>query len=231
MGSTHITLRAMERSADQKRDILRAYMNEFGLKPLTWAKQSGVNANSIYNFLNGHSQRLDPLTYAKLARTAQVPVWRLTGDTPEAPSPTSVWVAGHVEAGAFREAVEWDQSLWYHVDVPVPTRFRGKARGLEVRGPSMNLLYPPGTVVIWVPVLDFRVPRHEDRVIVYSYSDDDGVEATVKELREREDGRWLWPRSDHPDYQTPIDPTAPGRGVRNVEIAGIVIGSYRPEAT
>jgi len=128
-------MRRMARTPDERRDILRRFIKERDLKIAPWAKASGVGANSIYNFLNGHSEALDQRTYAKLARTAEVPAWKLSGDPPEPPSPTSLWVVGQVEAGAFREAIEWEQSLWYSVDVPIEARFRRKAKALEARGP------------------------------------------------------------------------------------------------
>lgn len=221
----------MERTADERREILRSFIKEGGLKIARWAKDSGVDKNSVYNFLNGHSNALDPRTYGKLARTAEVPVWRISGDMPEPPSPTSIWVSGSVEAGAFHEAVEWDRSRWYSVDVPVPERFRRRAKALEVRGYSMDLEYKPGAVVIWVDFLDFRPPRHEDHVIVYAHHADGKVEATVKELRVDEAGkRWLWPRSTKPEHQQPIDTDTPPDGISSIEIKGIVIGDYRPRA-
>jgi phage repressor protein C with HTH and peptisase S24 domain len=219
----------MARTADDRRELLRAFINERGLKIARWAKDSGVDKNSIYNFLNGHSQALDPRTYAKLARTVEVPSWKLTGDQPEPPSPTAIWVTGYVEAGAFREAIEWDSSRWYAVDVPVPERFRKRARALEVRGVSMDLEYRPGSIVIWVDYLDFRPPRHEDHVIVYSHHRDGTVEATVKELRIADDGRrWLWPRSSHPEHQAPVDIENPPEEIETIELRGIVVGDYRP---
>jgi phage repressor protein C with HTH and peptisase S24 domain len=219
----------MNRSADDRRDILRAFMREQSLKAGPWAKRSHVSQNSLYNFLNGHSESLDSVTYAKLARTAEVPVWRLTGELPEAPSPTSVWVAGYVEAGAFRDAIEWDRSRWYGVDVPIPRRFQGRAKALETRGPSMNRVYPEGTIVMWVETLDFRAAKDGDRVIVYRYRDDDAVEATVKTLRQTDGKAWLWPESYDPMHQAPVDTDDPGSDCKSIEIRGIVIGSYRPE--
>lgn len=220
--------RRMERTADERREILRAFIKERSLKIARWAKDSGVDKNSIYNFLNGHSQALDPRTYAKLARTAECPVWKLSGEQPEPPSPTAVWVSGSVEAGAFKEAVEWDRSRWYAIDVPVPERFRRRAKALEVRGYSMDLEYKPGAVVIWVDYLDYRPPRHGDHVIVYAIAKDGRTEATVKELRIDDAGkRWLWPRSSKPEHQQPIDLDAPGDDIESVEIKGVVIGDYR----
>ena len=218
----------MERTPDERREILRRFIADNRLKIARWAKESAVDKNSIYNFLNGHSQALDPRTYAKLGRTAGVPSWMLSGDQPEPMSPTSLFVVGQVEAGMFAEAIEWGRSRWYAVDVPVPERFRGRAKALEVKGPSMNLEYPDGSVVVWVDVLDCRAPRDGDHVIVYAHKVDDGVEATIKELRVVEGQEWLWPRSDHPEHQAPINPKQPPDGIAYVEVKGIVLGGYRP---
>lgn len=218
--------RAMASTPDELRDILRRFIKERGLKIARWAKDSGVSANSIYNFLNGHSDAMDLRTYAKLARTSGVPVWKLSGEMPEPPSPTSVWVVGQVEAGAFRDALEWDRTLWYSVDVPVPDRFRRQAKGLEVRGPSMNLEYPDGSIAIWVDLLDARPAIDGDHVIVYRYASDDTIEATVKELRIVDGRRWLWPRSNDPAHQAPLE--LDGDASVRVELRGLVIGGYKP---
>lgn len=218
----------MERTPDDRREILRAFIKEHKLRIARWAKDAGVDKNSVYNFLNGHSNSLDLRTYAKLARAAESPVWRLTGDEPEPQSPTAIWVVGSVEAGAFREAVEWDQSIWFTVDVPVPNRFRGKAKALQVRGSSMNADYPEGSIAIWVDTLDFRPARPGDDVVVYSHNRSGEIEATLKELRADDQGkRWLWPRSHDPLHQTPIDIASPPESVKEIEIKGIVIGCYR----
>lgn len=218
----------MTKTPDQRREILREFINFRKLKIAHWAKASGVDKTSIYNFLNGHSQALDARTYAKLARTAEVPVWQLSGDEPDPPSPTAIWVSGAVEAGAFMEATEWDRHQWFAVDVPVPTRFQGKARALQVRGSSMNLEYPEHSIAIWVPILEFRAPRDNDDVIAYSYRNDGKVEATLKQFRvDERGGKWLWPRSSDPMHQAPINVASPPDDVETIEIVGIVIGSYR----
>jgi phage repressor protein C with HTH and peptisase S24 domain len=114
------------------------------------------------------------------------------------------------------------------VDVPVPQRFRGSAKALEVRGPSMNLEYPEGSVVIWVDMLQFRPARDGDHVIVFAYALDDTIEATVKELRIAEGKHWLWPRSTDPAHQAPVDMDNPGEQIKSIEVKGIVIGGYKP---
>lgn len=217
------------RTPDERRDILRRFIQERDLVPAKWAKEAGVATNSIYNFLNGNSEALSPVTYGKLARIARVPAWKLSGDDPDPPSPTVVHVVGFVEAGVWQDAVEWDQSDWRAIDVPIATRFRGKAKALEVRGRSMEALYPEGSIVIWIGMMDFRPPRHGDKVIVYREHTDGRIEATVKEYREEAGQVWLWPRSFDPAHQAPVQMKQPGESIRDVRICGIVVGSYRPE--
>ncbi len=228
MGWPSVNARRMALTPDQKRDLLRKFMLARKLKPASWAKESGVGKNSLYNFMNGHSDGLDLRTYAKLARTAGVPSWELSGERPELTNPIAIEVCGHVQAGDFREAIEWDRDDWYTIDVPIPDRFRRHAKALEVRGNSMNREFRPGSVVIWVNVLDARHPRDGDYVIVYSYGDHGMVEATVKLLREMDGRKWLWPQSDDPEHQAPIDSDHPPKGVRSIEIVGLVVGDYRP---
>jgi repressor LexA len=229
MGFDAATSGVMAITSDQRREALRRLMLERGIRPKEWAIRAGANPNSIYNFLNGHSKSLNHETYVALAKAEKLPLWRLTGDTPELPSPTSVWVSGEVQAGEWREAVEWDSSLWYAVDVPLATRFRQQARALQVSGRSMDLLYQPGDVILWVSCYDFREPKNLDRVVVYSHRKDGMIEATVKEYREEATGRWLWPRSSDPTFQAPVNLFDLGSMVESVEIVGVVVGSYRAE--
>lgn len=228
MSERFATGRIMSLTPDQKRELLRSFMRKRGLKVDPWAKKAGVTKNSLYNFLNGHSEALSLVTYSKLARAVGVPYWELSGDKPEITSPVSITVCGHVQAGDFREAVEWVPDDWYAVDVPVPERFKRFAKALEVRGSSMNREYREGAIVIWVDVHDARAPRDGDHVIVYSYGDHGLVEATVKLLREVDGRQWLWPQSDDPMHQSPIETINPPEGVREIEIVGLVIGDYRP---
>ena len=218
----------MEKTADQKREILRKFMTDNGLKTAKWAKAAGVDKNSIYNFLNGHSNGLEHRTYAKLARAAEVPVVMLSGDAPEVSTSTAIPVVGFVQAGAWQEAIEWDRDDWTYIDVPIPDRFVRRAKSLQVRGRSMDLEYPDGSYVTYVDMLDFRAPIDGDHLVVYAFHHDGRIEATLKELKVVDGKRWLWPRSTAPEFQAPVDLDAPGDAVADIEIKGIVIGGYKP---
>lgn len=223
-------VRRLEKSKtpDELREILRGFINRNGLKIAPWARGAGVDKNSIYNFLNGHSQSLDASTYIKLANAVSAPLWTLTGDAPTAPSPTTVFVSGAVEAGHFADAIERDRSEWYTLDIPIPEKFRGKARALEVRGPSMNLEYPDGSVIVWMPASEVRAPENGDHVVAIARRIDGKVEASIKEYRLADGRVWLCPRSDNPAHQTAIALDELPDGIEAIEVAGLVAGGYRP---
>lgn len=166
----------------------------------------------------------------------------------------SVHVRGAVQAGVWKEAIEWPAEDWFAVTVPLDGRFPGASvYGLEVRGKSMDLVYPDGTVVLVVPFFDVgRPPRPGERVVVLRRSKGEEYEATLKEYQLDNAGRHiLWPRSSDPEFQAPIilegtDPPVAlaGNGLPTAESAGafdhaaghpdlviaaLVIGSYRRE--
>lgn len=143
-----------------------------------------------------------------------------------------VKVVGDVQAGTWKTALEWPEPEQYEIMVSPPKVPVGQRYGLVVRGPSMNRIYPDGTTLVCVPLIDFyRELRSGDKVVVERY-DGDVAEATVKELHQDDEGRlWLWPRSDHPEHQAPIP--APADHDENqdngIRIAGVVIQSVRDE--
>lgn len=102
--------------------------------------------------------------------------------------------------------------------------------GLEVRGPSMNNLYPDGSVVVCVSLMELGTdPAPGDHVIVRRQSTE-GVEATIKEIQRDEAGAyWLWPRSSDPNFQQPWKlPHGDHFGNEDLTIIALVIGSYIP---
>jgi hypothetical protein len=218
----------MPKTADAKREILRRFIVERGLKIATWAKEAGVDKNSVYNFLNGHSQALSSESYQKLTKAARVPLWKLTGDEPDLPSPTSIWVSGRTETGNFVASIEWPEIDWYAVDVPIAKEYQGRAKAFEVRGACMDVEYPSGSVVVWVETQHVRPLREGDHVIALTTRTTGETEVTLRELRFAEGQAWLWPRSRHPAHQNPANTAVLPEGIASIEIKGIVLGDYRP---
>lgn len=160
-----------------------------------------------------------------------------------------VMVRGEVEAGSWREAAEWPQSEWFVVPAPATGRYAHLPQfGLVVRGPSMNLLYPEGSIIICVRLIDLqRRPNNGERVVVEAHRA--GLtEATVKEYREEDGKAWLVPRSSSPGHQKPIE--LPARAFEwglaektstfthehqlsdstdEITVTALVVASFRPE--
>lgn len=141
----------------------------------------------------------------------------------------SIRVRGCVKAGQWREAIEMAPDDQWHVSVPTAEEYdRYRKFALTVDGPSMNELYPEGSILVCVDFYELgREPRPGERVIVHRHKGGQ-TEATVKEYRLVDGDPWLWPRSTHPEHQTPLNP-ASDPDADEVCIKAKVIGSYRPE--
>lgn len=142
----------------------------------------------------------------------------------------TLYVKGEVAAGVWREAFEWPEGEWLSfsgradLDLDPQHRF-----GLRVRGESMNLVYPHGTIVECAQI-GLGVALEPGRRVVVVREDEGGcLEATVKEYVARDGINWLWPRSSHPDFQQPWNLEEPGEGIVRISVVGIVVASIRPE--
>lgn len=142
-------------------------------------------------------------------------------------------VIGAVQAGYWVEAMEWPQEQQYSIAVPKPAEAR-KAFGLVVNGPSMNKVFKNGCILICVSLMDFwRDLKSDDYVIVQKRDANDLIEATVKQLVIDQTGRaWLWPRSDDPEFQQPVNVPWPAETEfpddnRDIGVTAVVVGFYQ----
>ncbi|MGR3839714.1 MAG: LexA family protein [Cognatishimia sp.] len=114
-----------------------------------------------------------------------------------------VQIIGAVQAGAWREVMEWDLADQYAEYVPESRRYPGLPRfGLEVAGDSMDQKFDDGWKVICVRFSDLgRSPRDKDYIVCQRVDPSGAIEATLKRLNIREDGAmWLLPESTNPEY-------------------------------
>lgn len=171
--------------------------------------------------------------YARFFRTT--PEWLLygrdTGETSPAQLGPAIPIQGAVAAGVFKVRMEFPESEWEtftgaaNISAPVHERF-----GLRVEGDSMDLLYPPGTILECVRYWGDYPIENGKRVIVQRTRSDGEVETTVKEFMEDRNGIvWLVPRSSNPAYQAPFRVDNPESGIVDVRVVALVVASIRYE--
>lgn len=141
-------------------------------------------------------------------------------------------VIGEVQAGVWKEAVQFEVEDQYTIEVGQVGGL-ADAYGLLVIGDSMDLIYPPGTIIIVSP-LGTRPLKNGDKVVVQRKLRTGQIEATVKELEIINGIAKLWPRSKNPKFQEPVNIHWPYEDeqltkTESVEIVGLVRSSYRIE--
>jgi transcriptional regulator with XRE-family HTH domain len=146
-----------------------------------------------------------------------------------APVARRVPVVGTVQAGAWVEqavGIDPDQDAVEWVYFDEPEYRRAKLFALDVRGPSVNLVYPEGVRVICA--LPHEVGVRADDFVVAQRRRGSLVETTIKQLViERGGAILLYPRSSHPDFQEPIRIRHEPDSDEGVDIIGVVIARYQ----
>lgn len=223
---------------------MRKWLNE-RLKELRTAGKSksglaarlGVAPSRITEIISG-ARGIDAAEVPPMADYLEWPegvlLAHIRGEKPVMGPVSTVKVIGVVQAGLWQEAIEREQADWYSIPVPAQYGQEGPKRyGLEVRGPSMNELYPDGSIVICVKLVDAGVELKNGQRVVVQRTSPSGMEATIKELRIDDQGVWwLWPRSTDPNFQQPWRlPKAddPHNTDEEIAIIAVVVASYRPE--
>jgi len=200
-----------------------------GLNQEELAEKLGVGQGSVSKWESG-KERPGVANLRAIAGWAGVSVDELTD---EKLNPVlglnSLTVIGVAKAGEWVEEIALDEDQQFDISAPPSKRFPNARRyGIMVSGPSMNELYPDGTIVICVSVEEVqREPRAGDKVVCRRIRN--GLsEVTIKEFFVDETGRkWLVPRSSDPRYRNPVEIN--GDMGEEVEVTGIVVGSYRDE--
>jgi len=129
-----------------------------------------------------------------------------------------------VEAGVWREAVELPVEDRKQIPAPYLPGFEdADVFALQVRGQSMNMVYPEGSIAFFVRPEDLTPA--EGHIVVVVSKRGDLYETTLKELGRDNKGKVaLYPRSTDPRHQTPIYPNKVG--AESVEVIGVAIGKF-----
>lgn len=193
-------------------------LKEKGLSARKASIQAGVGEDFIRN-LKRYSNIPKTDKLLKLANSLDVDVNHFLDSTEDKESTSqneaflpipikTIHIRGEVQAGQWNSAAEWPRNDWIPLTVPLDNRYKNFTTfALTVKGDSMNLLYPEGTIVIAVNFADIgRNPEDGDCVITIRRDTlTDCYEATLKIIQIKEDGSvLLWPKSDNPNFVKPI---------------------------
>lgn len=209
-------------------DQLQALRKKRGLSQAKLAEIIGVEQPTIQRWESG--KRMPDLdSLEALAKALGVtPGSLLDGDALVSIGPT-LFIKGEVAAGVWRAAAERPESEWEtftgrsDVSAKVEHRF-----GLRVVGDSMDLLYPPGTIIECVSTFGQAEATPGRRVVIVRKNDRQEYEATVKELVEQDGALWAVPRSTNPAHR-PINLTKAEPDILETRIVAVVVASIRPE--
>jgi transcriptional regulator with XRE-family HTH domain len=221
-----LTQRELARALDMDRDAYAKYESRpNSIIPAELAMRAGPLLSVPFEYLIA----VDAVN-EKLGITPKNGISNLTGTM-------LISVKGEVQAGVFREAVEWGPEEQQALAIPIGVPYSDKPlQGLKVVGPSMNLWYPEGSYVVILPTIHLSagwVPSTGQHVIVQRANDWGELEFTVKEVAYEGDDLLLWPRSSDPAFQkawrlSPPTTRDPDDHEEKIRITGLVVWSVRP---
>jgi transcriptional regulator with XRE-family HTH domain len=204
---------------------IKILRKQAGLTQVELAKKVGVHQTAISKWELGvdipASNTMDALC-AALDTTPSAILG--TGTDKNPPIGRRIKVVGELAAGSFQETIELPEPFEVLV-AGLPSKYDNiKLEGLRVKGDSMNQIYPDGSIVYVAPVRAVSGWPRSGQVVVVMHHKQGLTEGTLKEYVVNEYGKWLYPRSNHPDHQAPVNYT--GEHIdEEYEITGVVVAA------
>jgi hypothetical protein len=208
----------MSELIDDAKAYVRYVMSVTGLSATALAKKAGMPSTTLTRPLNDpeHKFSLSNTTVQKIAEATGITLaaFLARDDRPEvskARQPlTSAPVVAIVEAGAWREVDEFDQSDPEWVSLPPDEKFPNATQEIYlVSGDSMNALEPhpitPGSRIVAVRYDEIagRSPLRDGLIVVVQRTRDGGHvrELSVKQVAWFDDRIEFQPRSTNPRHK------------------------------
>ena len=131
---------------------MKSIIKERGISQIEAAKMLGIEVGRLNHWLIGR-RKPNIENIKKFCDVFGVnPSFLIDGESETSTIP----VIGYVQAGLWQEAIQWDQTDFKPIYMPTDEVFKGKrVYALEIRGDSMNLLYPAGSCVVCVSAEDY----------------------------------------------------------------------------
>lgn len=205
-------------AAHRRRKALRESLAAAEMTPTDAARAAGMkSANAIFNFLNNRTKSLSQTTIEALVKVIPgATMAALTGmessDT-IGPIARPIQVRAVATAGLMQASFDLPASQQSQIVATVSDdMFAQGIFGVEVRPPGAELLFPPSTVLLCLPINSFEGVIGTGKRLILQRIHGSRVEVTVREIVIEADEAWLWLRSSHPEHQSPIQiPWVPGQ--------------------
>lgn len=224
---------------DEVKSAQRAYVqcicDKLGITYTELARRAGIAPATLTRFMNDprYKHSLGAKTLHKIEQVAgfraQVPITPTSIIPLQATREThTVKVVGTAAAGIWKE-VELVGESFADEEIPIIENHRYAGRrqyGLLIEGNSMNRVFRAGEYAICVAWDELGIDLQDNQYVHVERSHGGLHEVTIKKVRFVEDHWQLWPDSDDPRFQTPID-LAHDDDDTEVIVKGLVIGSFR----
>lgn len=197
-----------------------------------WAAAAKVAPSTIHRAMKDDYQFVtSSKTLSKLATAAGVAPPDATGGEAQMVGADFLPIRYDVGAGLWQEVTDSQVFLGTGTVAPDPA-YSGFPQWLErVQGDSMDEEYRQGELVHVVDAISLGyAPQHGDHVIlVRRRADGAEIERTIKEVVRTREGLEFWPRSTNPRWDKPVilNDGYDDQSLE-VEVAALVLGSYRP---
>lgn len=210
----------MSRENEQAKAYVRHVMAELNIAATALAAKAGLSATTLTRPLNDPEHKFSiststiakigaatGITYADFLRVGQTATNQISLSGRQLKSAV---VVATVEAGAWREVDEFDQSDPEWIAVPPDDKYPDATQDVyNVAGDSMNALEPhpitPGSRIVAVRYDEIaaRAPLRDGLVVVVRRSRNDGQERelTVKQVAWFNDRIEFQPRSSNPKHK------------------------------
>lgn len=191
------------------RDLVEAMVTpKGGMAPrkLSMMASNQKNPDLIRNFLGkGTKPNLESVAGIADALGFNLVHFLIDYDGPVPTRKSWLLVNSDVEAGVWREQVEWGPSDWYEVQIEPSDAGRRHVFGVVVRGRSMEKVLPPGTILRCEDVIFGLSSVNDGDYAIVERQRHGLTELTCKRLSRRIDGGWeLRAESYQPEFQDPI---------------------------
>lgn len=191
------------------------------------AKAMGMPPPTYLHYENGTNGFLRHAE--KFARFYRVNVeWLMTGrgdPRGKAAVTRDVVVKSSVSAGMWTESAEWPEEDWQRITIPYERAYeKYELHACEVQGNSMDLIFPPGTLLIWLSIYDSGEELKDGKPYIIRRMRASGEYETTCKIARNIEGDWfLYPKSSDPQWRP-----WPAQGLEGDEVVvlGRVIRAY-----